>query len=154
MDKKGVWINCTRAFLGLLFQSNAIRNQQVAAVCWLALSPHSKKVLTGFSPGLCGPSLGTPAASHSPGTWMLAGNSKVVVGENVSLNACVSLSDSHMTQLWLVQVYTASGLRSNNILKTNRQRKQSCTSQFVLMITLDPAVFCSSRKPHVGRAQM
>lgn len=84
----------------------------------------------------------------------LTGNSKVVVGVNVSLNACVSLSDSHMTQLWLVQVYTASGLRSNNILKTNRQRKQSCTSQFVLMIFLDPVVFCSSRKPHVGRAQM
>lgn len=81
----------------------------------------------------------------------LTGNSK---GVNVSLNACVSLSDSHMAQLRLVQVYTASGLRSNNILKTNRQRKQSCTSQFVLMITLDPAVFCSSRKPHVGRAQM
>lgn len=57
--------------LGLLFQSNAIRNQQVAAVCWLALSPHSKKVLTGFSPGLRGPSLGTPATSHSPGTCML-----------------------------------------------------------------------------------
>lgn len=81
----------------------------------------------------------------------LTGNFK---GVNVSLNACVSLSDSHMAQLRLVQVYTASGLRSNNILKTNRQRKQSCTSLFVLMIFLDPAVFCSSRKPHVGRAQM
>ncbi len=40
---------------------------------------------------LCGFSLGTPASSHNPKTCRLIGDSKLPVGVNVSVSACLSL---------------------------------------------------------------
>ena len=77
---------------------------------WLALSPHSEKVL-GSSPGfgtgafLCGVCMfspcsrgfppGTPVSSHSPKTCTegirLIGDSKLALGVNVSVSGCLSL---------------------------------------------------------------
>ncbi len=87
------------------------------AAQWLALLPHSKRVLGSkpgwgrtslcgvcmFSPCLRGFPLGTPASFHSPTTCRLICGSKLPVGVSMSVNGWLSLYVSPVMNWRLVQ---------------------------------------------------